>query len=86
MLVSNPVIGFGVELTLDANEVQVKKGIVYLSFFMLITANIISVAWVWNEGGFEPVITSILIFTAIIGFFVERWISTKQEGKNCYMR
>ncbi|MFV2016592.1 MAG: hypothetical protein ACC656_14275, partial [Candidatus Heimdallarchaeota archaeon] len=51
--------------------------IVYFSFLMLIAANIISIVWVWNEGGFEPTITSILIFTAIVGIFVERWIGTK---------
>ncbi|MEJ2612703.1 MAG: hypothetical protein P8179_22260 [Candidatus Thiodiazotropha sp.] len=44
---------------------------------MLILANLTSICWYWVEGGFEPAITSILIFTAIIGIFVERWINNK---------
>ena len=58
-----------------------KRGIVYLSFILLVLANIISISWAFDEGGYEPVITSILIFTAIISFFVERWINTRARRK-----
>ncbi|MDH5543940.1 MAG: hypothetical protein OEZ43_00010 [Gammaproteobacteria bacterium] len=58
-----------------------KQLLIKISFLVLITANVVSVAWFCVEGGFEPAITSLLIFSAIMGLFVERWIAQKDKRK-----
>ncbi len=55
--------------------------IIILSFGALILANIVAVVWFYFERDFEPFITSLLIFAAITGFFVEKWISKKGKRK-----
>ena len=55
--------------------------ITILSFGALFVAGLLSVAWFYSEKTFEPFITSLLIFAAITGFFVEKWISDRGKRK-----
>jgi hypothetical protein len=58
-----------------------KNLITILSFGALFIAGLLSVAWFYSEKTFEPFITSLLIFAAITGFFVENWISDRGKRK-----
>jgi len=58
-----------------------KNIITFLSFTALIVANLVALAWFFDEGGYEPLLTSLLIFAAITGFFVERWLAEKNKRK-----
>ena len=55
--------------------------ITVLSFGALFVAGLFAVAWFYSEKTFEPFITSLLIFAAITGFFVEKWISDRAKRK-----
>jgi hypothetical protein len=52
-----------------------------ISIGAFILANILATLWFFYERDFEPLITSLLIFAAIMGLFIDQWISKKEKRK-----
>ncbi len=73
--------GYLYEKWFEQLDMDIRALIIGFSFGSLIIANLVAIWWYIDERGFEPFITSLLIFAAITGIFVEKWIAERDKRK-----